>query len=72
MPIYEYRCPSCGSEFERRLKFAEMEEAQRCPSCGSVSQRRLSLTAPLPVHASAAATCPTSGLPCGCGRMAEA
>ncbi|MBI4539787.1 MAG: zinc ribbon domain-containing protein [Gemmatimonadetes bacterium] len=71
MPIYEYRCSSCGTEFERRLRLSEMGEVQACPACGVGADRKLSLTAPLPVHA-AAASCPSTGLPCACGRMAEA
>lgn len=33
MPLFEYRCSSCGREFER-LASAEAE-VPSCPSCGS-------------------------------------
>ncbi|MBI4520282.1 MAG: zinc ribbon domain-containing protein [Gemmatimonadetes bacterium] len=72
MPIYEYRCPGCDSKFERRLKFSEMNEAQSCPACGSEAERQLSVTAPLPVAAGVAASCPTTGKPCHCGGWADA
>ena len=32
MPIYEYRCPSCGNEFEKLQKISA--PAPACPSCG--------------------------------------
>lgn len=32
MPIYEYRCPECGAEFEKMQKISE--GAPPCPSCG--------------------------------------
>jgi len=40
MPIYEYRCQSCGHELEKlqRLKEAPLVE---CPSCGKPELRRL-------------------------------
>ncbi|HDH96199.1 MAG TPA: zinc ribbon domain-containing protein [Proteobacteria bacterium] len=34
MPIYEYRCESCGSEFEL-LVLSGGDEDARCPECGS-------------------------------------
>jgi putative FmdB family regulatory protein len=33
MPIYEYRCPKCGTEFERLLKHSERDNPQPCPKC---------------------------------------
>ncbi|MBI5250483.1 MAG: zinc ribbon domain-containing protein [Desulfomonile tiedjei] len=34
MPIYEFKCDSCGKEFER-LVFASDNNAETCPDCGS-------------------------------------
>jgi putative FmdB family regulatory protein len=48
MPIFEYRCDSCGTGFEE-LVFASTKVA--CPSChGSAVSKRLSVPAP-PVSA---------------------
>ena len=41
MPTYEYRCPSCGSEFEKFQRMSD-EPVAECPSCGAASERRLS------------------------------
>lgn len=38
MPIYEYRCPSCGDQFEALVKLGETPE---CPSCGSAEPEKL-------------------------------
>ncbi|MCS7071338.1 MAG: zinc ribbon domain-containing protein [Anaerolinea sp.] len=42
MPLYEYDCPSCGREFEKRMSMAEADKAI-CPHCGNeYTTRRLS------------------------------
>ena len=46
MPTYEYRCPSCGNEFEKFQRMSD-EPVAPCPSCGADSQRRLSAGAGL-------------------------
>ncbi len=38
MPIYEYRCESCGSEFEE-LVFGDSPVA--CPKCGGADTHKL-------------------------------
>ncbi len=41
MPTYQYRCPSCGQEFE---KFEKMSAKTRskCPKCGTRAERLIS------------------------------
>ncbi len=34
MPIYEYKCETCGSCFEK-LTFAGDDETPPCPACGT-------------------------------------
>lgn len=34
MPLYEFKCESCGHRFEALLPFSRKSEA-RCPDCGS-------------------------------------
>lgn len=44
MPIYEYRCPSCGNEQENLIKAAS--DAPCCEACGKDGlQRKLSVFA---------------------------
>ncbi|MEM8553208.1 MAG: zinc ribbon domain-containing protein [Pseudomonadota bacterium] len=46
MPIYNYRCAACGSEFELLVKLADVG-SETCPSCESTDvSRLLSLVAP--------------------------
>ena len=46
MPTYEYRCPSCGTEFEKFQNMSDPPVAE-CPSCGAEAERRLSAGAGL-------------------------
>jgi putative FmdB family regulatory protein len=41
MPIYEYRCETCGRGFEELTSFAERDRARACPSCESTRTRVL-------------------------------
>lgn len=40
MPIYTYRCESCGVQFERNQKFTDAQ-LTRCPECGKKSLRKV-------------------------------
>src|SRR5689334_13549345 len=40
MPIYEYRCDSCGHELEAMQKFSEAPLTD-CPSCGKAALKKL-------------------------------
>jgi putative FmdB family regulatory protein len=40
MPVYNYRCDSCGIQFERFQKFAD-QPLTRCPECGKKSLRKV-------------------------------
>lgn len=72
MPIHEYRCSTCGHEFEELIRREGQPVA--CPGCGgSALERKLSAfsarvgpTAPGPCDA--AGTCPGAGSCCADGR----
>ena len=40
MPIYEYRCTTCGNLFERLVRMGAAE-APPCSACGAGEARRL-------------------------------
>jgi putative FmdB family regulatory protein len=40
MPVYTYRCESCGVQFERTQKFSD-QPLTRCPECGKKSLRKV-------------------------------
>ena len=45
MPIYEYRCPDCGHEFERIQSFKD-DPITDCPECeGAQVKKKISLSA---------------------------
>jgi|APSaa5957512622_1039677.scaffolds.fasta_scaffold152201_2 putative FmdB family regulatory protein len=35
MPLYEYNCKSCGTDFEKRVSFSEADTNPECPECNS-------------------------------------
>ncbi|GHV52363.1 FmdB family transcriptional regulator [Deltaproteobacteria bacterium] len=44
MPIYEYRCDSCGSQFEEWRRHADDVTEEECPKCGRQAHRLISNT----------------------------
>ncbi len=40
MPVYTYRCESCGVQFEQTQKFSDAP-LTRCPECGKKSLRKV-------------------------------
>lgn len=40
MPVYTYRCESCGVRFERQQKFSD-QPLTRCPECNKKSLRKV-------------------------------
>jgi putative FmdB family regulatory protein len=40
MPIYEYRCDSCGEELEKIQKFSDPPLTD-CPACGKAALKKL-------------------------------
>lgn len=41
MPIYEYKCSSCGHTFEGLVLSQYDEKNIRCPDCGSKNYERI-------------------------------
>jgi putative FmdB family regulatory protein len=39
MPIYDYKCPECDSEFEKNVKMVNYQDPQDCPHCSTPSMR---------------------------------
>lgn len=35
MPLYEYRCETCGRTFEKYRRMSEVDAEQKCPYCES-------------------------------------
>ena len=43
MPIYEYYCADCKTEFDKLVKLSDANVAQDCPECGGQhTQKKLS------------------------------
>ncbi|MBN1426755.1 MAG: zinc ribbon domain-containing protein [Anaerolineae bacterium] len=46
MPIYEYKCPDCGEEFEKLVRGMSDADQVSCPTCNSDNvKRKMSLVA---------------------------
>lgn len=71
MPIYEYACHQCGSEFEALVRSSTQPE---CPQCHSTElEKKLSVFATatsgseaMSASASPCGSCPNSGGPGAC------
>ena len=66
MPIYEYRCTDCGTQFELRRKFGQADDPLVCPDCRSAAVRRLLSRFIAFTASSSGARLPVSG-GCACG-----
>lgn len=42
MPIYEYRCPECGNEFESIRPVSRADDPIECKACGKPASRQIS------------------------------
>ncbi len=60
MPVYEYRCSSCGSTYEVYHRRVEIIEDIVCPSCSSTKYKKLISAPSAPMKGSS-----TSGESCG-------
>jgi putative FmdB family regulatory protein len=47
MPLYEYYCPPCGSQFEVLRPVSKMDDPAVCPSGHTTNNRVLSVFAPV-------------------------
>jgi putative FmdB family regulatory protein len=71
MPLYEYRCSSCGALFEQLRRMQDAGAAVACPKCQAPGAERL--LSPFASHSGAspgeaAAPCGAPGSACGSGR----
>ncbi len=41
MPVYEFRCRSCNTRFEKICRLGEKNEGISCPKCGASSPVRV-------------------------------
>jgi putative FmdB family regulatory protein len=70
MPIYDYHCKDCGSEFETLVRSMFINEAISCPECGGQHvSKAISLVAAtkgsVPGQPGASSSSPTSCGPIG-------
>ncbi len=42
MPVYEYRCVTCGGKFEKLRSMSAADSGVACPDCGSEARRLVS------------------------------
>lgn len=66
MPLYEYRCKDCGTEFEKQLRFSEADQIPACPNCQS-TQTRKKISAVVMFAASSAGSSTGTGSSCSTG-----
>lgn len=42
MPLYDYACPACTTEFDAFRPMSDAAKPSPCPACGSAAPRRIS------------------------------
>ena len=68
MPLYNFHCELCETEFEVRASIKEKQAGLQpeCPACHSHVVRQM-VTAGLVLHGSDGGSLSSSGPACGCG-----
>lgn len=66
MPVYEYRCRTCGTRFEVRRPMADAEAPALCPAGHSETTRVLSVFADLRERVGVGDRPPAGGCGPGC------
>ena len=67
MPIYEYRCESCGHQLEAMQKMSDPLLTE-CPECHEQKLKKLMSAGSFQMKSkSAGPVCPASGAPSSCG-----
>ncbi len=41
MPLYEYSCKDCGQQFEKMMRFSEIDLRPECPNCQGRDTERM-------------------------------
>jgi len=41
MPLYDFKCPSCGTTIERQARVEKRDDPVECPHCGCVMKRMI-------------------------------
>ena len=70
MPIYEYWCSQCKTQFDKLRPIAGNDTQVTCPRCGSNVKRMLSVIAAVNKSGSEAHSTAANGGGCACGRGA--
>ncbi len=66
MPLYEYRCKTCGEVFEKMVRWSEADRSPVCPNCQSPdTQKKMSTIASF--GSSANLSSGSAGSSCGSG-----
>ncbi|HZW03685.1 MAG TPA: zinc ribbon domain-containing protein [Anaerolineaceae bacterium] len=62
MPLYEYRCETCGRTFEKMAAFSQADGSPECPHChGSQTRKQISTFATRGAAAAGSASASSCG-----------
>ena len=66
MPLYEYKCPNCGEQFEEIVTFSKADEVA-CDKCGFEKPERLMSTFATAVASAGSSIGPSCSSASSCG-----
>ncbi len=67
MPIYEYRCETCGNEYEELTRRGTRDDEVECPECGAHESHRVLSSFAVSGGSSGGYSAGSSGGGGGCG-----
>ncbi|MDP7036898.1 MAG: zinc ribbon domain-containing protein [Candidatus Marinimicrobia bacterium] len=65
MPVYDYRCESCGNRFDELVSFSKSDSEIECPKCSEKKSKRMLSAPSISTNEHSAASSNSCGAPSG-------
>ncbi|MBC8322086.1 MAG: zinc ribbon domain-containing protein [Candidatus Marinimicrobia bacterium] len=65
MPVYDYKCESCGNQFDELVSYSTDDSEIKCPYCNEKKSKRLLSAPSISTNGHSAAPANSCGAPSG-------